>query len=55
MILKIYREHAVCDTGRKTGSVLGGWVVRYSTESGDTRIDTAEGFSMGSTWSESSE
>jgi hypothetical protein len=46
-ILNIYREHAVYDTERKTGSVPGGWVVRYSTESGDTRIDTVEEFING--------
>jgi hypothetical protein len=43
-IERIYREQAVYDTERKTGSVPGGWVVRYSTESGATRIGTVEEF-----------
>jgi hypothetical protein len=43
-IERICREYAVFDTEQETGSVPGGWVIRYSTQSGDTGLEPAEEF-----------
>ena len=43
-IEQICREYAVFDTNEGTGSIPGGWVIRYSTQSGDTRLEPIEEF-----------